>query len=397
MNVYAVPPAPVAPRRARIARALFERAVARLEVEVIGPDGRALHRLPGAPRMEIRSDSFFHRLGASGKIGFGEAYMAGEWIADDLAGVLSAFAARLQQLVPRPLQRLRRWYEPLQPRDERNTPTGARANISRHYDLSNELFALFLDETMTYSCAVFEPGDSLADAQRRKYQAVCEMTGIGAGDSLLEIGTGWGGMAIHAAGTTGCRVTSITISERQCQLARRRVREAGLDGLIDVRLCDYRDVRGRFDAIASIEMFEAVGEEYWPEFFGACDRVLTPGGRMALQTITMPHDRYRATRRTYTWVHKYVFPGGLIPSEQAVVDAVARGSRLRLAATRDIGHHYAPTLAAWRERFRARAAEVGALGFDDVFRRGWEFYLAYCEAGFRSGALGDVQLLLEKP
>ena len=324
MSRLSIPPAPRSPTRARIARSLFERAVHGLErLEVIAPDGRALRSQPGAPRMEIMSDAFFHRLAGSGKIGFGEAYMAEEWRSDDLAGVLSAFANRLTSLVPRPIQRLRRLYEPLQPGHERNTPDGARDNISRHYDLSNELFATFLDETMTYSCAIFAAGDTLEQAQRRKYQAMCDLIELRSGDHMLEIGTGWGGMAMHAAATSGCRVTTVTISQRQKHLAERRIREAGLDGQIEVLLCDYRDVRGRFDKIVSIEMFEAVGEEYWPEFFGICDRLLAPGGCMSLQTITMPHGRFRATRRSYTWVHKYIFPGGLIPSEPAIADALS--------------------------------------------------------------------------
>jgi cyclopropane-fatty-acyl-phospholipid synthase len=398
MTTLRIPPPPRRPARARIARGLFERSVSGLErLEVIAPDGRPLRRQPGAPRMEIRSDAFFHRLAASGKIGFGEAYVAAEWAADDLVGVLSAFAERLSHLVPRPLQRLRRIYEPLQPRIERNTPAGARANISHHYDLSNDLFAAFLDDTMTYSCAVFEPGDSLADAQRRKYDAMCDLAGIGQGDHVLEIGTGWGGMAMHAAATRGCRVTSITISREQKQLAEARVRAAGLERQVEILLCDYRQLDGRFDRIVSIEMFEAVGEEYWAEYFSVCDRLLAPGGRMAMQTITMPDDRYRASRRSYTWVHKYIFPGGLIPSEQAIATALERGSRLRVSSSTEIGHHYPATLRAWRERFLACFEEVRGLGFDDTFRRTWEFYLAYCEAGFQHGAIGDVQLRLERP
>ena len=398
MSRLSIPPAPRSPTRARIARSLFERAVHGLErLEVIAPDGRALRSQPGAPRMEIMSDAFFHRLAGSGKIGFGEAYMAEEWRSDDLAGVLSAFATRLTSLVPRPIQRLRRLYEPLQPGHERNTPDGARANISRHYDLSNELFATFLDETMTYSCAIFAAGDTLEQAQRRKYQAMCDLIDLRSGDHMLEIGTGWGGMAMHAAATSGCRVTTVTISQRQKQLAERRIREAGLDGQIEVLLCDYRDVRGRFDKIVSIEMFEAVGEEYWPEFFGICDRLLAPGGCMSLQTITMPHGRFRATRRSYTWVHKYIFPGGLIPSEPAIADALSQASHLRIASSNEIGQHYAPTLRMWRERFLDRWDDVCGLGFDDTFRRTWEFYLAYCEAGFRSGAIGDVQMALQRP
>jgi cyclopropane-fatty-acyl-phospholipid synthase len=396
MSKLWIPPPPRSPARARIARELFERAVVGLErLEVIAPDGRPLRAQPGAPRMEITSAAFFHRLAAAGKIGFGEAYMAEEWRADDLPGVLSAFAARLTSLVPRPMQRLRRLYEPLRPGHERNTPEGARANISHHYDLSNDLFALFLDETMTYSCAIFRPGDSLEQAQLRKYRAMCDLVDLQPGDHLLEIGTGRGGMAMYAA-ASGCRVTTITISERQKQLAERRIREAGLETQIEVRLCDYREVRGRFDKIVSIEMFEAVGEEYWAEFFGICDGLLAPGGRMGLQTITMPHSRFRASRRSYTWVHKYIFPGGLIPSEPAIADALQRGSRLRVASTDEIGHHYASTLRIWRERFLERWDDVRGLGFDDTFRRTWEFYLAYCEAGFRTGAISDVQMALQK-
>jgi cyclopropane-fatty-acyl-phospholipid synthase len=310
--------------------------------------------------------------------------------------VLTAFAHQLTSLVPRPLQALRRVVDPLQPRSQRNTPEGARANIARHYDLSNELFALFLDETMTYSCAIFAPGDTLAEAQRRKYQAICDRVGLRGSDHLLEIGTGWGGLAMHAVATTGCRVTTITLSERQQQLARQRLRRAGMQDHVQVLLRDYRKLEGRFDKVASIEMFEAVGERYWADYFAACDRMLAPGGSMALQTITMPHRRYRASRRSYTWIHKYIFPGGLIPSEQAIDAALARGSGLRVADAAEIGEHYVPTLRAWRQRFLERFDEARALGFDDTFRRTWEFYLAYCEAGFRAGALGDVQLTLER-
>jgi cyclopropane-fatty-acyl-phospholipid synthase len=397
VTIAAAPPRR-APVRSRIARALFERAVSRLDrLEVIGPDGSALRSDPGAPRMEITSERFFDRLGRDGKIGFGEAYMAGDWHTADLPGVLLAFANGLTSLIPPPFQRLRGLYEPPRPAHEANTETGARRNIRRHYDLSNELFALFLDETMTYSCGIFEPGDSLADAQRRKYRAIAELARLQPGQHVLEIGTGWGGMAMHAASEIGCRVTTITISEQQHELASRRVQEAGLADRVEVLLRDYRAMEGRFDRIVSIEMFEALGEEYWPVFFAACDRLLAPGGRMALQTITMPHDRYLASRRSHTWIHKYIFPGGLIPSERAVDGALRKASSLRAVDRRQIGQHYGPTLKAWRERFLGRWDDVRALGFDDTFRRMWEFYLAYCEAGFRAGALGDVQLALERP
>jgi len=396
MTVTAAPP-PRAPVRSRIARALFERAVSGLErLEVVGPDGGMIRPDPGAPRMEILSERFFDRLAVDGKIGFGEAYMAGEWRSDDLPGVLYAFAAGLTSLVPAPLQRLRTLYEPRIPAHEANTVDGARRNIQRHYDLSNDLFALFLDETMTYSCAIFEPGDTLAAAQRRKYRAMEQLAGLEPGHHLLEIGTGWGGMAIHAAAEVGCRVTTITISEQQHAFASERVREAGVADRVEVLLRDYRALDGQYDRIVSIEMFEALGEEYWPVFFTACERLLAPGGRMALQTITMPDARYRASRRSYTWVHKYIFPGGLIPSEEAIDTALRGASRLHVVDRRQIGQHYGPTLHAWRERFLARWEDVQALGFNETFRRMWEFYLAYCEAGFRAGALGDVQLAMER-
>jgi cyclopropane-fatty-acyl-phospholipid synthase len=395
-----VPEPAVAPTRARIARALFLRAVRTLpegSLTVILPDGRAaVAGRPDAPTMAVHREDFFHRLGAHGRIGFGEAYMAGDWSADDLAGALAAFAASLGRLAPAPFRRIGRLLDRRLPVHEENTPEGAARNIARHYDLSNELFALFLDETMTYSCAIFEPGDTLETAQRRKYEALAQLADVAPGHHVLEIGTGWGGMAIHLATTRGCRVTSATISQAQAALARERIAAAGVDDLVEVVLADYRDIDGTYDRIVSVEMFEAVGERYWPTFFACCDRYLRPGGAVGLQTITMPHARYRATRRTYGWVHKYIFPGGLIPSEAAIGRALRDGSSLRVAAAGEIGHFYAPTLRMWRERFVARADEVAALGFDATFRRMWEFYLAYCEAGFATGALGDVHLRLAR-
>ncbi|HET7172091.1 MAG TPA: cyclopropane-fatty-acyl-phospholipid synthase family protein [Gaiellales bacterium] len=395
-----MPTPPVAPVRARIARALFLRAAGTLprgSLTVVLPDGRrAVAGRAGAPTMTIHGDAFFHRLGADGRIGFGEAYMAGDWSADDLAGTLTAFAGSLGRLVPAPLRRVGRLLDRGLPADEENTPEGAARNIARHYDLSNDLFALFLDETMTYSCAIFEPGDTLETAQRRKYESLAQLADIAPGHHVLEIGTGWGGMAIHLATTRGCRVTSATISHAQASLARERIEAAGAGDLVEVVLRDYRELEGAYDRIVSVEMIEAVGERYWPAFFACCDRLLRPGGAMGMQTITMPDARYRATRRTYTWVHKYIFPGGLIPSEEAIARALREGSSLRVAAASEIGHFYTTTLRLWRERFMARADEVAALGFDATFRRMWEFYLAYSEAGFATGALGDAQLRLAR-
>ncbi|MDN3351623.1 cyclopropane-fatty-acyl-phospholipid synthase family protein [Actinomadura sp. DC4] len=371
--------------RAAVARRLFARAASRLSLEVELPDGVR----PGTgPRIVLhRPDAFFHRVGAYGLIGLGEAYMAGDWDAPDLAGLLTEFASRVSTLVPPRLQWVRRWYARRSPDD--GSISAARENIHRHYDLSNALFAAFLDETMTYSSALFEHDDTLADAQRRKIDRLLDLAGVRPGSRVLEIGTGWGELAIRAA-ARGARVTSITISEEQRKLALDRVAEAGYAGSVDVDLRDYREVEGVYDAIVSVEMIEAVGERYWPVFFESLDRALAPGGRIALQAITMPHDRMLATRTTYTWVQKYIFPGGLLPSVEAIESATA----LRVTGRFAFGPDYARTLRMWRERFER--ADVEALGFDGVFRRMWRFYLAYSEAGFRSGYLNVRQLLLER-
>lgn len=298
-------------------------------------------------------------------------------------------------LVPGPLRGLRRWYVPREPAAEQATPEGARSNIERHYDLSNEFFALFLDPTMTYSSALFGPGDSLADAQRRKNQALLDLTGVGPGRTVLEIGTGWGELAIEAA-ARGARVTTLTISPAQWAAARQRVAAAGVSDRVDVELRDYREVSGRYDVILSVEMVEAVGEQYWPAYFSAIDRVLAPGGRVGLQAITMPHDRMMATRSGHTWIHKYIFPGGRIPSLEAMTGVLHRHTRLAVSSDLAMGQHYARTLDEWRARFLAAADDVGRLGFGRTFQRMWNLYLAYSEAGFRSGYLDVHQLLLER-
>jgi cyclopropane-fatty-acyl-phospholipid synthase len=396
--MWRIPHAPRAATRAAIARALFLRTVRRLPLRVVLPDGGVTgDGHPDGPVMTIARDAFFHRLGAAGKIGFGEAYMAGDWAADDLAAALAAFAARVDGLLPGPLQRLRGLYEPRIPVDQRNTPTGSARNISRHYDLSNDLFALFLDPTMTYSAAVFEPGDTLEAAQIRKYETLCRMVDLRPSDHLLEIGSGWGGFAMHAAATRGCRVTTATISAEQAALARQRIADVGLADRVEVILRDYRAIEGTYSKVVSIEMLEAVGEEYWPVFFAACDRLLEPGGAIGLQTITMPHRRYLASRHAYGWIHKYIFPGGLIPSREAIDRALRDASSLGVTHAAEIGHHYATTLRHWRTRFLEQRDRVHALGFDTTFVRMWEFYLAYCEAGFATGAIGDAQLRLARP
>ena len=347
--------------------------------------------------------AFFTRLGAGGLIGFGESYMAGDWDCEDLTGLLTVFAAHVGDLVPTPFQRLRSLAVHRQPTADDQNKDGARRNIGRHYDLSNDFFALFLDETMTYSSALFETGADgspaaadrlLGQAQRRKIDRLLDEARVGPGCRLLEIGTGWGELAIQAA-KRGAIVRTVTISAAQHELAARRVAEAGLADQVSVELRDYRDVDGEYDAICSVEMIEAVGDRYWDTYFARLDQLLAPGGRVALQAITMPHDRMMASRRTYTWIQKYIFPGGLIPSVTAIEDSLSR-TRLRVTGRHDFGAHYAETLRIWRDRFSARGDEVAALGFDEVFRRMWLFYLCYAEAGFRAGYLNVSQLTLDR-
>nr|WP_235926356.1 cyclopropane-fatty-acyl-phospholipid synthase family protein [Actinokineospora pegani] len=386
--------APVSPFRARVARALFANAVRSLDVRVVFPGGERLGAGgPGSPVMRVeRPTAFFHRLGADAKIGFGESYMVGDWTSNSPAELLTEFAARMSTLVPPRLQAFRRVVDRRQPVAEENTVEGARENIHRHYDLSNDLFETFLDKTMTYSSAWFAPGSTdLVDGQSRKIDGVLDYARVGAGTHVLEIGTGWGALAIRAA-QRGARVTSLTISTEQRALAERRIAEAGVADRVQVLLRDYREAQGSYDAVVSVEMIEAVGEKYWPSYFGAVDRLLKPGGRFGLQSITMPDDRMLATKDSYTWIHKYVFPGGIIPSPESIDRALARTTGMRVHAHRDFGQDYAETLRQWRGRFGDQWPRISALGFDDTFKRMWEFYLAYCEAGFRSGYLNVRQL-----
>ena len=371
-------------------------------LSVVLPDGRRhLYGDPASPRraeIRIHDEVAAVRLLLYGEVGAGEAYMDGQWSSPDLEALVElaalnrsalGLAARWWRL---PLEVPRR----LAHRARRNTRVKARENISAHYDLGNDFYRLFLDETMTYSSAVFEtPDQSLADAQRTKYRRVAEGAGLRAGMHVLEIGTGWGGFALYAAGELGCRVTSITISREQHDLARERVRAAGLEHLVDIELRDYRDVTGQYDAIVSIEMLEAVGAEYHATYFEACDRALRPGGRLSLQVITFPDVAYETQRRGANWIQTYIFPGGLCPS-LAVIEQSSHGTRLLIRGVRDIAPSYARTLRAWRTRVLDNVEAVRAQGFDDRFIRMWEYYLALSEAGFATGLTQDLQIVMEK-
>ncbi|GAA1841194.1 class I SAM-dependent methyltransferase [Nocardioides marinus] len=412
---------------AAVARKLFCGAVERLDVTV-HLEGRTLGR--GGPEMTIHHpEEFFARVGRHQLIGFGEAYLTGAWDAPDLGGFLTVLAAEISDLVPRPLQSMRSVIVKRPPRRQRSSKQNSRSNIAHHYDLSNDLFRLFLDETLSYSAALWDtsvstvpdtlngrpgsrlqaapPGtvatDSLAEASGRKIERLLDAAGVTEGTSVLEIGTGWGELAIRAA-RRGATVHSITLSSEQLALAEERIAEAGYADRVTVALCDYRDLEAPvgphgatgYDAVVSVEMIEAVGHEYWRTYFETIDKVLAPGGKVAIQAITMPHDRMLATRNTYTWIHKYIFPGGLLPSVEAVDEVTREHTSLRLVERFQFGSHYAETLRLWDEAFLARADEVVALGFDDVFLRMWHFYLEYSRAGFASGYIDDYQLLWER-
>ncbi len=399
----------------RIARRIFRAAVGRLDVTVHEGD-RVLGR--GGPVAVLhRPEEFYRRVGSDGLIGFGEAYLTGAWDAEDLGGFLTVLAAELPRLVPDWMQRLRAAYVHRPPAMHRNTTSNTRGNIAHHYDLSNDLFRLFLDESMTYSSGLFdttlrrradehgvhlvaappglEAGD-LHEAQVRKIERLLDQAGVGEGTRVLEIGTGWGELAIRAA-RRGAVVHSVTLSSEQLGLAQQRVDAAGLGERVTLALCDYRQVRGEFDAVVSIEMIEAVGHEYWSTYFRTIDARLAPGGRAVVQAITMPHERMLATRRTFTWINKYIFPGGFLPSVRVLDEVTARDTTLRLVDRLGFGKHYAETLARWDQAFLAAHDEVAALGFDATFERMWHFYLEYSRAGFASAYIDVQQLVFARP
>jgi cyclopropane-fatty-acyl-phospholipid synthase len=359
----------------------------------IGPSG------PAEACARIHDDRAFLRVLLRGEMGGGESFVAGEWSSEDLVGVLRlVLRATGARGVESPLSRLAQLPSLIRHRRAANSLHGSERNIHAHYDLGNAFYQLFLDrETLAYSCAYFpRPAMSLADGQRAKLDRLCELLALSPRDHLLEIGCGWGGMAIHAARTRGCRVTAITVSRQQHQLASARVAAAGLADRVDIQYRDYRELDGRpgiYDKLVSIEMIEAVGHEYLPQYFAIASRLLRPGGRFALQSITMPDARFAGYRRRVDWMQTYIFPGSLIPSLGAITEAAAAvGFRVDHAA--DIGADYTTTLAMWRARFVAALPAVTALGFDEPFIRTWLMYLSFSEAAFAEQTLADHQLLL---
>jgi len=348
--------------------------------------------------LEIRDYNVAKRVLANGDIGFGEGYMAGEWDSPDLAVLLEVLVENhdhIQRLFNGALpMKIFNWFSH---RLRRNSRRGSRKNIHAHYDLGNAFYASWLDDSMTYSAARYARKDeALEVAQARKYESLARMMDLKTGQSVLEIGCGWGGFAEYAAREVGAKVTAITISQEQYDFARERMQRAGLSERVNIELVDYRDVTGQFDRVASIEMFEAVGKEYWPTYFGKIAEVLAPDGRAALQIITIQDALFEGYARRTDFIQKYIFPGGMLPSEEQLQPVIAAAG-LSWQAVERFGQDYADTLAAWDRRFQSSWTDIQRMqGFDERFRRMWRFYLGYCEAGFRSGRTDVIQLAINK-
>jgi len=349
--------------------------------------------------VEVRNPAFWRRVATGGTLGSAESYAAGEWDTPDLTSVVRLMTRNVAAMdgLEGGLARLRRPVDAIRHAFRRNTRAGSRRNITEHYDLGDDFFALMLDPTLTYSCGIFDrPDATLEEASLAKIDRLCRMLRLGPDHHLLEIGSGWGAFAVHAASRYGCRVTTTTISANQLARARQRVAAAGLSDRVTVLQSDYRDLSGRFDRIVSVEMLEAVGAAFYETFFSKCASLLEDDGLLALQVITIADARYEQHVRGVDFIKRYVFPGSNIPSITALLQAATRASDLTLRQLDDIGPHYATTLAAWRRNLTANADAVARLT-DERFRRIWHFYLCYCEAGFAERYLGDAQMLLARP
>jgi cyclopropane-fatty-acyl-phospholipid synthase len=392
----------------RLARGALLRSLEHLEhgeLRLLDADGeyrcgRKSSHCALAATLRILDARFYADTAFGGSVGAGEAYIRGYWSCDDLTALMRIMVLNRAALsgleggfarLSRPLYKL---FHHL----HRNSKDGSARNIAAHYDLGNDLYRLMLDETMAYSCGIFESEQAtLLQASHAKFDAACRKLALKPGDHLLEIGTGWGGLAIHAARHYGCRVTTTTISKAQHEYARERIAEAGLENRVTLLLEDYRELKGRYDKLVSIEMIEAVGANYLESYFGRCSALLESDGAMLLQAITIQDQLYRQALRSVDYIQRFIFPGSFMPSITALSTAIARASDLKIFHLEDIGAHYARTLAEWRRNFFAHLPEVRRLGYPDSFVRLWEFYLCYCEGGFAERQLGDVQMLLTKP
>jgi cyclopropane-fatty-acyl-phospholipid synthase len=396
------------PSRHHFARRICLRLLAKLEIGSLTlHDGGEIIRFgtagdPAQPHAEVHvHDSCLYRqMLAGGSIATGEAYMRGHWSSPDLVAVMRLFSANLAtlELLESKQSWLVRLGLKLSHALKRNTHEGSRKNISAHYDLGNDFFQLFLDPTMMYSAALFSSDETTLEAASvAKLEELCQQLELTDSDHLLEIGTGWGGMAVYAARNYGCRVTTTTISREQYQFACEQVREAGLQDRVTVLCEDYRKLRGSFDKLVSIEMIEAVGHAFYSSYFQRCSQLLKPEGKMVIQAITIADQRYAAARDSVDFIQRYIFPGGSLPSVAVIADHLARDTDMQMIHLRDVTRDYALTLLHWRQRFLAAQTTVRQMGFDQSFIRMWEFYLAYCEGGFRERIISTVQLAFAKP
>ena len=350
--------------------------------------------------IEVCDSRFWSAVGLRGSVGAGEAYSKGWWRSDDPVAVVRLFVRNQSVLegLESGIARLSRPFLAIYHALRRNNEKGSAANIRAHYDVSNEFFGLFLDPTMTYSCGIFEHAEAtLEEASIAKIDRLCRKLDLKSSDHLLEIGTGWGALALHAASEYGCQITTTTISKEQHALAERRIRDAGLEHRITLLFEDYRRLTGSYDKLVSVEMIEAVGADYYDEFFASCAKLIKPEGRMALQAITIADQHFERARRSVDFIQRHIFPGSCIPSVTALCSAATNASDLRLACLDDIGPHYVKTLATWREALAERWGEARAMGYSNEFLRQWEFYFAYCEGGFSERHISNVQMLFERP
>ena len=392
----------------KIAREAIFRLLSKLQVGSLTlHEGPCSHHFgsidkPHEPQAEvhIHSPAVYSQMLTGGSIGSGEAYMKGYWSSPDAMDVMRIFSANLVLLNKFDASQsvFIKLALKIAHRFNRNTYKGSQLNIAAHYDLGNEFFQLFLDPTMMYSSALFsDKSASLEVASETKLDELCQQLELKSGDHLLEIGTGWGGMAIHAAKNFGCRVTTTTISQEQYDFASARVMEEGLEGQITLLCEDYRNLTGEYDKLVSIEMIEAVGHDFYQNYFRMCSGLLKPNGKMVIQAITMADQRYKEARDSVDFIKRYIFPGGCLPSVAVMAQHIARDTDMQIVHLRDITNDYAETLAHWRQRFLANLEAVRGMGFSEEFVRMWDFYLCYCEGGFRERVISTVQLAFAKP
>lgn len=396
------------PLTSRLARSLVLKQLSQLEngeLTIREPDRAPLvlgdgNRRHAPAELVIHDHSTWRDLLTGGSIGAAEAYVAGDWSSPDLVTLLRFFSRNIDRMnafedrfswITKPALKGLHWLN-------RNTRTGSRKNISAHYDLGNDLFETFLDPTMMYSSAIYPSEQAtLEQAAVHKLDTICRKLDLKPGDRVIEIGTGWGGFALHAAKHYGCHVTTTTISRQQHDLAAERIAEQGLGDRITLLFDDYRDLAGQFDKLVSIEMIEAVGPQFLDSYFAQIDTLLKPNGLALIQAITMPEQRYARALKNVDFIQRYIFPGSFIPSYGAILASVAARTDLTLTHAEDIGFHYARTLNDWCRRFLAHSDRLASMGYDQPFQRLWQFYFAYCEAGFRERAIGVAQLVFAKP